>query len=141
MSGGYGEDSYVNSLDIFCSTAKKLCMEEYPCWERQPSNSERKGTERSYAFVFSPHPGYTSTFEAKLFEDSGCGNYVRILPEMLSISTAEMIVSSNVSVSQCSTVGGQSLSVGKQMLNNNFQICICHTLIGYSTIQVWRMRT
>jgi len=109
FAGGYGDNEYVNSLEIFCSTTKQLCA-DHACG--QASHKTNNNEERIYSFVFSPHPGYSSSFEAKLFRDWGCADHILILPEKLSISTAELITSSNVSVSQCSTVGGQSLSVG-----------------------------
>ena len=119
-SGGYGGDDYVNSINIFCETAKQLCQDNecivYDGLKHKTSPSRHVQTtiNAKYAFVFSPHPGYTSSFEAKYFKKWGCDAYIRILPEKFGFSTAEIIASSNVSTSQCSTVGGQSLSVGKQ---------------------------
>lgn len=134
--GGYGDEDYTNSLNIFCSATKEICEKDNkntntntntnttclsfnhpihaPDTHDSTINSNSNGNDEVvYAFVFAPHPGYSSTYEAQLFLDWGCSDHIRVLPEKFSLSTAEVIVSSNVSMSQCSTVGGQSLSVGK----------------------------
>ena len=61
--------------------------------------------------VCSPHPGYPSSYERGLFDEWGCNPVVE--DESWGRSTGELVVAANASMSQASTVGGQSLSVGK----------------------------
>ena len=87
-AGGYGGTSYVKSVETFCMTAMAL-PSEYLC-------------------LFSPHPGYDPAFEEAIFTRVGCIKQVLVVKEF---SSAQIVAASNASVSQCSTVGGQSLSI------------------------------
>jgi len=73
--------------------------------------------------LHSPHPGYPSSYETGLFQDWGCvpsGGTSSPSPVNLFIAddfgwelnTGQLVVAANASVSEASTVGGQSLSVG-----------------------------
>ena len=53
FAGGYGGAPYTQGLSLFCEAAKAL-----------------RGTR--FGFVFSPHPGYPSSYEAGLFKEWGC---------------------------------------------------------------------
>lgn len=92
FAGGYGS-GYNASLDIYCNVARQL------------------GTAGVMMFSFSPHPGYDPSFESEYFRSHGCPSIIVLEPH-LGFTTAEVCAASNVSVSQTSTVGGQSLSVG-----------------------------
>ena len=101
-AGGYGGDDYTASLHVFCSTAHDLST---------PLESPR-GTKGVFKFVFAPHPGYPSNYEAELFDSWGCLEDILVLSTESGYSTSELVVASNVSISECSTVGGQSSAVG-----------------------------
>lgn len=96
-AGGYGNASYTASLKEFCDTAAQL------------GGSARGGG--GFAFAFSPHPGYSPSYEAGLFDSWGCSDVVHIIP-LETLDIAHVVAASNVSLSQCSTVGGQSISIG-----------------------------
>ena len=100
FAGGYG-NGYENSLYVFCEAVKYL---------------KQIHSTPDMQFVFCPHPGYSSSYEAKLFYEWGCLPDILMIPENDEaenyFSTAEVISASNASVSRCSTTGGQSLSVG-----------------------------
>ena len=101
FAGGYTDhlaSSYDASLRIFCTTAINL-----------------SATSSTYRFLFSPHPGYDPiAYEVPRFKKWGCDEEViHVLSEHEGFSTAEIVAASNVSLSQCSTVGGQSLAISK----------------------------
>lgn len=152
-AGGYGE-GYDSSLFNFCLAAIQLSNSNtsdsnssFDTHSTSPSSDNDKSATYGNAdnslfrFVFSPHPGYPSSYEAQLFEKWGCLPYVliiglgeskqldveddnqysqedddhidsSIITDLNSLTTSQIIVASNASISQCSTVGGQSLSVG-----------------------------
>jgi len=87
-AGGYGDETYKKSVETFCAVAKEL-----------PSH---------FLSIFSPHPGYSPSFEEMLFRQGGCDSRVLIVTDFTS---AQVVAASNASLSQCSTVGGQSLSI------------------------------
>ena len=87
-AGGYGNASYNRSVETFCTTARDLPHEYLP--------------------VFSPHPGYSPALEEAIFARVGCADRVLVVKEL---SSAQVVAASNASLSQCSTVGGQSLSI------------------------------
>lgn len=104
FAGGYGS-GYDNSIKIFCDTVLQL---------------KNGGANPYMKFVFCPHPGYSSSYEARKFADWGCLPHVKIIPEDDTapghLSTSQAISASNVSISYCSTVGGQSLAVGTLLM-------------------------
>ena len=129
-AGGYG-DGYNNSLKVFCDSVVELSQVGSPSpsarrvhgtassWYDRGStelynklNSDDEDQPLDYLFAFSPHPGYDPSYEAKLFETWGCAAEVKIISPSLNLSTTQVISASNVSLSQCSTTGGQSLSIG-----------------------------
>ncbi len=87
-AGGYGGASYTRSVATFCRAAMTL--------------------PPSFLFTFSPHPGYDPAFERAIFERVGCDDRILVAK---GLSSALIVAASNASVSQCSTVGGQSLSI------------------------------
>mgnify|MGYP000660452565 CR=1 FL=1 len=91
-AGGYGEEAYEASLKAFCTTATEA--------------------GEGFAFSFSPHPGYDPSYEEGLFASWGCADRVIIVWDSLHMDTAHIVAASNTSLSQCSTVGGQSLAIG-----------------------------
>ena len=72
-------------------------------------------TSSYYKFLFSPHPGYSPLkYEVPRFNRWGCNESVlHVLLEEEGFSTAQVVAASNVSLSQCSTVGGQSIAISK----------------------------
>jgi hypothetical protein len=98
-AGGYGDQSYNDSVSTFCEAAKAL----------------RGATSPPFLFMFSPHPGYSTDYEQSIFDALGCSDDVLVLDsdssDSVSISTPQVVAASNASLSQCSTVGGQSLSI------------------------------
>ena len=116
-AGGYGGDEYVASLETFCGAATALVHDV---------GGEQGGNESvsPWIFVFSPHPGYDSVYEAALFSSWGCSNDTILVanngnssdagsPGWNAFDTGQLVVASNGSLSEASTVGGQSLSVTK----------------------------
>ena len=107
FAGGYGGEAYTRGLRIFCGAILAL---------RNASD---------LVFVFSPHPGYAPQHERGLFEAWGClpqrGSTLKVVsptsewraPGGRLLSTAELVAASDGSLSLDSTVGGQSLSIGK----------------------------
>ena len=92
-AGGYGDASYNRSVSTFCEACAENPEEAYQC-------------------VFTPHPGYDPSFEAGIFAEHGCEDSVLIVSAELNLTTSQIVVASNASLSQCSTVGGQSVAVG-----------------------------
>ena len=94
-AGGYGGECYTASLRVLCDSALNILGEDF-------------------VFVFSPHPGYPSTYEAGLFQEWGClppgGQSVATKVNLLvgteewALSTTELVVASNGSISDASTV-------------------------------------
>ena len=102
FAGGYGGDSYVRALSVFCAAATSL---------RHASSSS------SFGFVFSPHPGYPSSYEEGLFTRWGCltegGNLKVVRPKQWGgVTTAQLVSVAKASASMDSTVGAQSLAIG-----------------------------
>eukprot|EP00616_Rhizochromulina_sp_CCMP1243_P009286 CAMPEP_0118982202 /NCGR_PEP_ID=MMETSP1173-20130426/32257_1 /TAXON_ID=1034831 /ORGANISM="Rhizochromulina marina cf, Strain CCMP1243" /LENGTH=413 /DNA_ID=CAMNT_0006932673 /DNA_START=70 /DNA_END=1308 /DNA_ORIENTATION=- len=106
FAGGYGGSDYTASLEVFCNATVRLLHD--------------------LAFVFAPHPGYPSDFEASLFDTWGCGTDGNLVvldngdgsgsacgANDAWCTTADLVCASNGSLSEASTVGGQSLSVGR----------------------------
>jgi hypothetical protein len=91
-AGGYGDASYNMSVSIFCETCAKNADARYQC-------------------MFTPHPGYDPSFEAEIFANHGCSESVLIISNELNLTTAQVVAASNASLSQCSTVGGQSIAI------------------------------
>ncbi len=101
FAGGYTDSiasPYDASLRVLCTTAINVVS-----------------SSSNYRFLFSPHPGYDPrTYEVPRFKKWGCGeDIIRVLSEDEGFSTAEVVAASNVSLSECSTVGGQSLAISK----------------------------
>jgi hypothetical protein len=69
-------------------------------------------TTTKYQYFFTPHPGYSISYEKNFFAQNGCShNIILITPEM-NLSTANVFSASNITLSQCSTTGGQSIAIG-----------------------------
>lgn len=101
FAGGYTGhllSSYDASLKVFCACAINMAS-----------------TSSYYKFLFSPHPGYSPLkYEVPRFNRWGCNESVlHVLLEEEGFSTAQVVAASNVSLSQCSTVGGQSIAISK----------------------------
>ena len=111
FAGGYGGEAYLQGLSVFCEAAKIL-------------------RSSGFGFVFSPHPGYPSSFERSLFAQWGClegiglngadapqklAGGVKVVDPMewVANSTAVLTAAANASISYDSTVGAQSLAIGK----------------------------
>lgn len=93
-AGGYGGAQYTHALRLFCE-----------CVSRLPN----------IGFVFSPHPGYASSYEAALFRLWGClgpANLKVVDGAWGGVTTAQLVAASNASLSLGSTVGAQSLAIG-----------------------------
>jgi hypothetical protein len=63
----------------------------------------------------SPHPGYPASYEESLFAEWNCGESLIVYNSSTwgELNTSQLVVASNGSLSEASTVGGQSLSVTK----------------------------
>ena len=100
FAGGYGGTEYVQGLKVFCDAVTLL-------------------RSCNFGFVFSPHPGYPSSFEQSLFNAWGCGrggrsNLKVVDPEAWTANgTAVLVAGANASASIDSTVAAQSLAIGK----------------------------
>jgi len=105
-AGGYGGDDYIASLKVFCQAVQRLSTNP-----TQSHEHPKQGQGNRYRFAFSPHPGYSPNYEHGLFVSWGCGNMITILETSMNISTGQAVAASNASLSQCSTVGGQSISI------------------------------
>jgi hypothetical protein len=96
--GGYGPGSKA-ALAVICAAARQL--------------------GGNVSWVFSPHPGYPPAPQAAWFAAWGCGAPlirsigVGDLAGAADIDTSALVVTSNFSVSQGSTCGGQAIAVGK----------------------------
>jgi len=96
-AGGYGGDEYSAALQLFCAAVTRF--------------------SDGFGFVFSPHPGYPSSYEASLFDGWGCnGSSLQVVGSsggpLDKYSTAQLVAASNASLSLDSTVGPQSLAIG-----------------------------
>jgi hypothetical protein len=129
-AGSYGGDDYTASLQTFCSTATMLAggdgssagsasgsasasASASTSASTSASAPASASTSSPFVFVFSPHPGYNPSFEAGLFAQWGCGRDVLVANSSWGLDTGQLVVASNGSLSEASTVGGQSLSVTK----------------------------
>lgn len=92
FAGDYGESDYDDSLILFCDTVNSMSNDAL--------------------FAFTPHPGYPSSYEEAIFEQHGCSDHIVIVTPDMALSTALVVAASNASMSYCSTVGGQSVSIG-----------------------------
>ena len=95
-AGGYGLGSgYWSSVALFCEAVAQLA-------------AAGGGGASTFRFAFAPHPGYEDAAgERRLFARLGCGEDVVIVPAALSLTTAQLVVAANASLSAASTVGGQ----------------------------------
>jgi hypothetical protein len=101
FAGGYGLPGglYDKSLAVLCATATAAAT--------APGSGAG-----SYTFFFTPHPGYPSSYEESFFRQHGCVDYITIITPTLELDTALVFAASNVTMSQCSTTGGQSIAIG-----------------------------
>ena len=103
FAGGYGGGEYEVALQLFCDAV-----------------ITSRGS--SLRFVFSPHPGYSSSVERALFVQWGCLPTGAASDDTLKVvsntsdwgglSTPQLVSAAQASVSAGSTVGAQSLAVG-----------------------------
>ena len=92
FAGDYGESDYDDSVILFCDTVSSMSNDAL--------------------FAFTPHPGYPSSYEEAIFQQHGCSDHIVIVTPDMELSTALVVAASNASMSYCSTVGGQSISIG-----------------------------
>ena len=137
FAGGYDHafSEYDHVLHAYCQTALKLTNTNRSTSNNHNNNNsysnstsnrsgdnsndgtvgDRKANEKSskFRFSFSPHPGYSPLkFEIPRFKKWGCDHQViRVIFEDEGVSTASIVAASNVSMSECSTVGGQSIAI------------------------------
>lgn len=91
-AGGYGGITYNESVSTFCEACASADDDSLLC-------------------VFSPHPGYPPSFEAEIFESNHCVKEVLIVDDSFHLTTSAVVAASNASLSECSTVGGQSVAI------------------------------
>ena len=78
FAGGYGNESYVASLRVYCESALTLTYAD--------QNKKKESDTTHFRFVFTPHPGYPPEYEESLFEEWGCSNVVCEFSSICSLS-------------------------------------------------------
>jgi hypothetical protein len=90
-AGGYGGAEYNESIQLLCRVV---------------------AADTNYSFAFAPHPGYEAAgVEREIFAAFNVSGRIKVVPP--GLGTAVVTAASNASLSDGSSVGVQSLAIGR----------------------------